>query len=99
MLKIIENTGYVAKPKKTEVWVASNSILDCSEVTNQKNSTKRKNQAKITKSKNLVKSKNHDFFLNSRNIEVKLSNFTLEARLTFIKLRQLFVKALILHYF
>lgn len=39
------------------------------------------------------------FFLNSRNIEAGLGFFTSAARLAFTKLRQVFVKAPILHHF
>ena len=53
----------------------------------------------MTKSKILVKSKNHDFFSNSKNMEAEPSFLIFKARLVFIKLRQVFIEALILHYF
>ena len=53
----------------------------------------------MTKLKILVKSKNHDFLPNFRNIEAKPDFFTIKARLVFIKLRKMFIKALILNNF
>ena len=47
----------------------------------------------------MVKSKNHDFPPNSRNMEAKPSFFISKARLAFIKLKQMFVKAPIFNYF
>ena len=53
----------------------------------------------MTKSKILVKSKNYDFPSNSRNMEAGLGFFTSKTSLAFIKLRQAFIEAPILHYF
>ena len=69
------------------------------EIINQISFIKRKNQAKITKLKILAKFKNHDFLLNSRNMEVWPGFFILKARLAFTKLKQAFLKTVILHYF
>ena len=74
-------------------------MVSNSKIINQISSIKRKNPAKITKFKILVKSKNHDFLFNFRNIEAEPSFLTLEAKLTFTKLTQIFIKALILYYF
>ena len=62
------------------------------------NLIKRKNPVKIRKSKILVKSKNHDF-PKSRPGEARMSFFIPKARLAFTQLRQVFVKAPILHHF
>ena len=98
MLKTTGSIGSVASPKKSKGGVDGNSVVDVvggSEVTN---STKRKNPAKTTKSKILVKSKNHDF-PKSRPGEARMSFFIPKARLAFTQLRQVFVKAPILHHF
>ena len=104
MLKITGSIESVANLKETKSKadgnnVVGNSMVDGSEATNQANSTKRKNQAKTTKSKILVKSKNHDFPPNSRNKEAETGFLTPKARLVFTQLRQVFIKASILHYF
>ena len=74
-------------------------MIDNIEIINQISSIKRKNEAISTKSKILIKPKNHDFPLNSRNMDIKPSFFIFKARLAFTKLRQAFLKALILYYF
>ena len=99
MLKTIKSIGSVTEPKKTKVGINSNNMVDSNKITNQINFTKGKNQAKITKSKILVKSKNYDFPLNFRNMEVRPGFFIFKARLAFTKLKQIFIEALILHYF
>ena len=53
----------------------------------------------MTKSKILVKFKNRDFSPNSRNMGAKSGFLTSKARLVLIKLRQVFVEALILDNF
>ena len=53
----------------------------------------------MTKFKILLKFKNHDFSPNSRNIKAGSGFLTPKAKLAFIKLRQMFVKTLIFHYF
>ena len=99
MLKTTKRIEFVAGLIKTEVKIDGNSVIGEDEVINPKNFTKRKNQAKIAKSKNLKKPKNHDFFPNSKNIETGPGYFIFEAILTFINLRQVLVKAPILHLF
>ena len=47
----------------------------------------------------MSKSKNHDFPPNLRNIKARPDFFIFKARIAFIKLKQIFLKALILHYF
>ena len=47
----------------------------------------------------MVKSKNHDFSCYSKNMKARSDFLTPKARLAFTKPRQIFVKALILHYF
>lgn len=46
------------KFKETKDKFYSNSVISNGEVTNQKSSTKRKNQVKMAKSKNLIRLKN-----------------------------------------
>ena len=53
----------------------------------------------MTKFKILVITKNHDFPSNFQNIEVKPGFFIFKATLAFTKLRQVFIKAPIFHYF
>ena len=101
MLKTTGNTESAANLKETKSEVDGdnvdgNSMVDGGKATNP---TKRKNQAKMTKSKILVKSKSHDFPLNSRNKEAGTGFFTPKARLAFTQLRQVFIKAPILHHF
>ena len=47
----------------------------------------------------MIKFKNRNFPFNSRNIKARLGFLISKAKLAFIKLRQAFVKAPILHYF
>ena len=98
MLKTTKSTGFVASPKKTEGGVDGDSVVDVVGGDEATEPTKGKNLAKTTKSKILVKSKSHDF-LKSRPEEVGTGFFIPEARLTFIRLRQAFPEAPILHYF
>ena len=101
MLTTIESIGSATnleeiKCKTSSNKVASDNIVDGGEATN---STKRKNQAKTTKSKILVKSKNHDFLPHFKNRKAGAGFFTFAAKLTFIQLRQAFIKAPILYHF
>ena len=104
MLKTIKSIESATNLKETKSktggnGVVGNSMVGGNKVTNPKSFIKRKNQAKMTKSKILVKFKNRDFLPNSRNIEARLDFLIPEARLAFIKLKQVFIKAPILHYF
>lgn len=99
MLKIIKNTRFIIESKKIKTGISSNNVIDDGEVINQISSIKRKNYAKTTKSKIMIKSKNYNSPSNSRNMEARPGFLILEARLTFTKLRQAFIKALIFYYF
>ena len=72
-------------------------IID-NKVNNQKSFTK-KNLVKIAKSKNLIRPKNYGFSSNSRNLSTRSGFFILGAKLAFIKLKQVLIKASILYYF
>ena len=100
MLKTTRNTGSALNPKESESKVDGNNMVGDSIVGDDEatNPTKRKNQAKTTKFKILIKSKNHDF-PKSRTEKVGTGFFTPKARLAFTQLRQVFIKALILHHF
>ena len=104
MLKTTRSIGSAVNHKKTKGKVNSismigNSMVSGVEVINPKNSTKRKNQAKTIMSITLIKFKNRDFPPNFRNIKAGLGFLTFKTRLTFIKLRQAFIEAPILHHF
>ena len=99
MLKTTENIGSAANLKETKGGVGGNSVVgDVVGGGEATNPTKRKNPVKTTKSKILVKFKNHDF-PKSRPEEAGTGFFTPKARLAFTQLRQMFVKAPILHHF
>lgn len=68
-------------------------MIDNSKITYQKSFDKKNNQ--ITKFRHLIKFKTHDIFFNSKTISIKFSFFTSKAKLTFTKLKQTFIKALI----
>ena len=99
MLRLIRSTGSAAKSKEIEGKVSGDSVVsnlvDGGETTNL---TKRKNQAKTTKSKIMVKFKSHDF-PKSRTEKAGTGFFTPKVRPAFTQLRQVFVKAPILHHF
>ena len=99
MLKTTRRTESAANSKEIKGGVGGNSmvsnVIGSGEATNP---TKRKNPVKTTKSKILVKSKNYDF-PKFRLEKARTGFFTSEARLAFIQLRQVFVKAPIFHYF
>lgn len=99
MLKTTKNTRSIVKPKKTKTKVCGNNIVSDGKIINQINSIKVKNQAKTTKSKILIRSKNYDFPPNSSNIKAEPGFLIFESRLAFIKLRKIFIKALIFYYF
>ena len=96
MLKITKNTGSIAKFKETKNKFDGDNMVSSNEVTNQKSSIKK--LSKTAKSKNLVQPENQDLSLNSKK-RTGLEFFIPRARLTFIKLRQVFIKALIVYYF
>ena len=104
MLKTTISTRSATNLEQTESKVGDNSIvgnsvISSNKITIPKRPIKSKNQAKTIKSQILIVSKNRDFFLNSKNMEAGSGFFTLKARLTFIKLRQVFIEAPILHQF
>ena len=99
MLKVKKSTRSAAELKEIKTRIGGNNIIDGSKVMNQKSYIKRKNLAKTIQSKNFIKSKNHDFPTNLKNMKAGTGFFTSEARLAFIKLRQVFVKTPILYHF
>lgn len=67
----------------------------------EKNKFAKKKNCIIAKFKNLVRPKNHDFFSKSENKKIsnRLGFLTAKTRLTFIKLRQLLIEALVFCHF
>ena len=109
ILKILKSTKSITQPKEGVVGVNNDSKARCNrskfhkneiddnEVDSGKvdNETKKKSQ-KMSKFKNLFKSKK--LYKSKKTLELDFS-FIFGARLVFTKLKQAFVKALILHYF
>ena len=99
MLKIIESNGFAANPEGTKGGFDSNNVVGNMVGGNKApKPTKRKNLVKTTKSKILVKSKNNDF-PKFRPEKTGTGFFTPKTRPAFTQLRQVFVKAPILHHF
>ena len=99
MLKTTGSTGSTANFEEIKGGIDGNSVVSdvvrSSDVTNP---TKRKNLVKTTKSKIWVKSKKHNF-PKFRPEKAGTGFLTPKTRLAFTQLRQVFVKAPILHHF
>ena len=92
-MKTSKSTDSTTQPGKGGDRISSNSRAKCDGrckiyINEVKDNEVEKNDQKISKSKNLFKSK-----------KTELDFFTFGARLTFTKLRQVFVKVLIIHHF